>query len=107
MTHRSRTRLKSTRPDPNLRFEKKQIVQILTEIEQGLSRNAACKKYGVAYDTVGNWLKTYGSKYFHAQKKPIYSVAFKRDIVQTIREGKMTRKEASVSYNIKPGSINS
>jgi transposase len=106
MSRRQKKHLKSTRPDPRVRFDKKDILAIVKEVEDGLSRKSACRKYGIAYITICNWLRLH-SAHYDAHKPPSYSMAFKRSIAQPILEGRMSVRQASVSNNIKTQTVSS
>ena len=103
MSHSQKKRPRSTRPDPFARFEKKDILAIVKEVEDGLSRKAVSQKYGVAYDTLCKWVQLHSAQYVLG--RPSYSMAFKRSIVQPIIEGKMSVRQASVSHNLKNNTV--
>lgn len=51
--------IRSTRTDSQFNFSEKQIVSIVEEVCNGLTRKEACIKYGIAYGTIGQWMKRY------------------------------------------------
>src|ERR1019366_3053108 len=87
-------------------FEKRLIIKVVQEVEEGLSRKRACKKYGMTLGTLGRWLDRYGSSTYHQSKRVCVSALKKRIIVCAIEQGTMTVKQACVAYGIKcPSSI--
>ena len=82
-------------------FSKKSIKQAVAEVESGLSRQEVCKKYGMAYGTLGGWIKQYGSKEFVRNRRVNLTNHQKRLIIHGIQEGRMTIEEAMLAYRIK------
>jgi transposase-like protein len=88
--------IKSTRANPQFNFSQKQILSIVAEVSNGLSRKEACIKYGMAYGTVGDWMKRYGP----GAKKAQVPNHKKREVVRAVTEGRMTVKEAQLACNV-------
>ena len=95
----------SKRVDPNSQFEKKLVFQIVKQVEEGLSRNEACNKYGMAYSTLCGWMSRYGSESYQALKRPVLSNQLKGSIVRAIQEGRMTKDEAQLIYKVQKGTL--
>ena len=64
---------KSTRPNSTSRFPREEILQIVSEVEDGRSIKEACGKYGMAYCTVVGWMSKFGSPDYQSAKKPKFS----------------------------------
>lgn len=90
----------SKRSDPTSQFHKKLILQIVQEVEEGLSRKEACGQYGMAYCTLGDWMRKYGSEQYHANKRSHFSVHQRRNIVRALQEERMTKDEAHLVYKV-------
>ena len=90
----------SSRENPHLQFGRKKILQILQEIEGGLSRKEACQRYGMAYSTITEWFGLYGSEQYQAIKRRRFSVLQKRSIIQSVLVGRMTKDEACVAFKL-------
>ena len=93
----------STRSNPQAKFSKKQIHAIVQQIESGdLSRTEACQQYGMAYGTVLDWMKRYGTS--AATKRVPLSPQQRRQVASAVVEGRMTIGEAQAAHNIASGS---
>jgi transposase len=104
MTKKSSKHVGSTRTNPQAKFSKKQIHAIVEQIESGeLSRTEACQQYGMAYGTVLDWMKRYGSP-SAATKRVQLTTQQQRQAARAIVEGRMSVKEAQAAYNIASGS---
>lgn len=90
----------SKRNDPTSQFHKKVILQIVQEVEQGMSRKEACCQYGMAYCTLGEWMRKYGSEYYQATKRISFSAYQRRSIIRSLREGRMTKQEAQLIHRV-------
>jgi transposase len=90
----------STRSTPQVKFPKKQINAIVEQIERGeLSRTEACQQYGMAYGTVSDWMRRYGSS-SAATKRVQHSAVQQRQVACAIVEGRMTIHEAQAAHNL-------
>ncbi|MCX7547811.1 helix-turn-helix domain-containing protein [Xanthomarina sp. F1114] len=84
------------------RYDKRLILKIVKEVEEGLPRKEANRKYGLGASALSTWMKKYGSEHYHQNlKRKSYSKLQKRTIVSAIEQGRMSVKEAQVAYNIK------
>ncbi|MFI2743087.1 helix-turn-helix domain-containing protein [Zhouia sp. PK063] len=83
-------------------YDKRLILKIVKEIEDGLPRKEANRIYGLGKSSLDSWMKRYGSEHYHQNiKRRSYTKLQKRTIVTAVEQGRMTIKEAQVAYNIK------
>jgi transposase len=89
------------------RYDKRLILKIIKEVEEGLPRKEATRIYGLGKSTLDNWFQDYGSPNYQQHiKRKSYSNLQKRTIVSAIEQGRMSIKEAQVAYKVKnPKSI--
>lgn len=106
MISEKRSYRNSKRSDPTSQFHKKVILQIVREVEQGMSRKEACSQYGMAYCTLGEWMKKYGSATYHATKRSHFSIHQRRSIIRALREGRMTKDEAHLIHKVGKKTLN-
>ncbi len=93
--------LRSSKQD---RYDKRLILKIVKEIEEGLPRKEANRLYGLGKSTLNSWMKRYGSTEYHQNiKRRVYNNLQKRTIVTAIEQGRMSIKEAQIAYDIKTG----
>ena len=84
------------------RYDKRLILKIVKEVEQGLPRKEATRIYGLGQSSLDDWMRVYGSSMYHEKiKRKTYSNLQKRTIVTAIEQGRLTIKEAKIAYNIK------
>lgn len=84
------------------RYDKRLILKIVKEVEEGLPRKEAIKKYGLGKKSIDAWLREYGSLNYQLHiKRKNYSNLHKRTIVSAIEQGRMSIKEAQLAYNIR------
>lgn len=103
MTKKSSKHVGSTRSNPQAKFSKKQIHAIVQQIESGeLSRTEACQQYGMAYGTVLEWMKRYGTS--AVTKTAPLTPQQRRQVAAAVVEGRMTIHQAKAAYNIASGS---
>jgi len=83
-------------------YDRRLILKIVKEIEEGLPRQEAVKIYSLGKSTLDGWMKKYGSANYHKKlKRRQYKPLEKRTIVTAIEQGYMTIKEAQIAYSIK------
>ena len=51
------------------RYDKRLILKIVKEVEEGLPRKEANRLYGLGKSTLDNWMKRYGSSEYHQNIK--------------------------------------
>lgn len=100
MSQKKNKSIPSTRENRTTPFPKQQIVQIVKEVEEGLSRKEACAIYGMAYCTLGEWMTNYASVDFHLTRRPQFSMHQKRDIVRALQEARMTKEEVHLVHKV-------
>ena len=84
------------------RYDKRLILKIVKEVENGLPRKEAIRIYGLGKSSLDVWMRDYGSVDYHENlKRKSYSGLVKRTIVTAIEQGRLTVREAKVAYNIK------
>jgi transposase len=83
-------------------YDKRLILKIVKEIEEGLPRKEARRIYGLGIATITGWMKKYGSDHYQNELKRKYHTALqKRTIVSAIEQGRMSIPEALAAYKIK------
>lgn len=83
-------------------YDKRLVLKIVKEVEEGLPRKEAIRIYGLGTSTLCRWLKNYGShNYQEHLKRKKYTNLQKRTIVSAIEQGRMSIKEAQIAYKIK------
>src|SRR5215212_4192018 len=87
-------------------YDKRLILKIVKEVEEGLPRKEAIRIYGLGKAGIDGWLRKYGSPNYHEHiKRKSYSNLQKRTIVTAIEQGRMSIKEAQIAYKIKSSRI--
>lgn len=69
MLIKKRDYLNSKRDNPASQFDKRLILQIVKEVEEGLPRKEACSIYGMAYCTMNEWIRKYASQDYQAKRR--------------------------------------
>lgn len=94
-----------SRSDGQSRYDKRLILKIVREVEEGLPRKEAMRIYGFGVSTLNIWLKKYGSTNYHEHiKRKTYTKLQKRTIVSAIEQKRMSVKEAQDAYKINSSS---
>ena len=84
------------------RYDKRLILKVVKEVEEGLPRKEAIRIYGLGPSTIGAWMRTYGSSHYQQHlKRNSYSNLQKRTIVSAVEQGRMSIREAQVAYKVK------
>jgi len=84
-----------------MRFSKSIIQQAIAEVESGVSRKEVCKKYGMAYVTLCEWMNRFASQDYELnQKRPRLTQLQKRSIVRAVLDGRLTIREANIKHRI-------
>src|ERR1044072_128987 len=81
-------------------YDPRFIKQVVKEVEEGLPRQAACDQYQLSYWTLQSWICKYGTD---SVRKKQWTVSFRQTVVRAVTKGRMSIKEAIVSFNIKHG----
>jgi transposase-like protein len=96
MKEKKTSQIRSTRSNAQFNFSENQILLIIDEVRQGVSRKDVCVKYGIGYPTIGRWMR----KYTDEEKKVKVSGQQKREVVRAVTEGRMTIKEAQLATKV-------
>ena len=98
----NQTTVYTPRANRQSRYDKRLILKIVKEVEEGLPRNEAIRSYGLGKSTLDGWLKNHGSPNYQEHiKRKKYTNLQKRTIVSAIEQGRMSIEEAHVAYKIK------
>jgi transposase-like protein len=96
------TTIFAARDNQHSHYDKRLILKIVKEVEEGLPRKEAIRIYGLGKSTLGGWFKNYGSQNYQEHlKRKQYTNLQKRTVVSAIEQGRMTIEEAHVAYKIK------
>lgn len=83
-------------------YDRRIILKVVKEVEEGLPRQEAIRIYDLGKSTLDGWMKTYGSAHYHDKlKRKQYTSLQKRTIVSAIDQGRMSIHEAQVAYKIR------
>lgn len=83
-------------------YDKRLILKIVEEVEAGFPRKIAVEKYKISHPSLNTWMQKYGSVHYHENiKRRSYTKLEKRTIIT----GKLTVKQAKITYNIKTEKI--
>jgi len=84
------------------RYDKRFILKIVQEIEDGLPRKEAIHMYDLNSSTLDGWMRDYGSVHYQDSiKRKSYPTSLKRTIVAAIEQGHMTIAQAQIAYKIR------
>ena len=90
------------RPDRFSRYDKRLILKVIQEVEDGLPRKEAIRIYGLGPSIIRAWMRTYDSTHYQQHlKRNSYSNLQKRTIVSAVEQGRMSVREAQVAYKVK------
>ena len=83
-------------------YDKRLILRIVKEVEEGLPRRDANRIYGLGKSTLDGWMRDYGSPNYHSEiKRRAYSNLQKRSIAAAVDQGRMSISEARVAHGIR------
>ena len=84
------------------RYDKRLILKIVKEVENGLPRKEANRIYGLGKTSLDGWMRDYGSaEYQEKIKRKTFTNLQKRTIATAVEQGRSTVKEAKMAYGIK------
>jgi len=84
------------------RYDKRLVLRVVKEVEDGLSRKEAARIYGLGKTSLDAWMRDYGSPNYHQHiKRKSYSNLQKRTIVSAVEQGRMSIREAQAAHKIK------
>ena len=90
------------RPYRFWRYDRRLILKVVQEVEEGLPRKEAIRIYGLVPSIIRAWMRTYGSThYLQHLKRNSYSNLKKRIIVSADEQGRMSVSEAQVTYKVR------
>ena len=96
------TTVKKNQRNKQSRYDKRLILKIVKEVENGLPRKEANRIYGLGKASLDGWMRDYGSpEYQEKIKRRSYTKLQKRTIITAIEQGRLTIKEAKTAHNIK------
>jgi transposase-like protein len=99
MSIKKKKTIYSNRGNRYSNFPKREILLIVAEVENGLTRKEACIKYGMGYSTICAWMQRYGILQTNTQKVQLTNQK-RREMVRAITDGRMTVKQAMLACNI-------
>jgi transposase len=88
------------------RFSKPLILEIVRQVENGLSRGVIVEQYKISRSTISEWMRDYGSAAYHAARRGHLSQANKTSILRAVLDGRMTVREAMIAYRVSSSTIN-
>lgn len=88
------------RTNPRQRCGKHLIKEAVASVEAGIKRQQVCQYYGISEGSLTNWMRLYGSEDYQRKKRLVFTTQQKRSILQGIKQGKMTVRQAMTAYNI-------
>jgi len=80
-------------------YDRRFILEVIREIEEGLPIQAACAKYNLNKPSVRRWLADPGFRHAKAKRR-VFSVQDKRSIVRAITREGLSYKEAAIAHQI-------
>jgi transposase len=87
-------------------FSKSVILEIVKQVENGLSRGVIVEQYKISRSTISEWMRDFGSSDYHSSRKGHLSHANKTSILRSILDGRMTVREAMIAYRVSSSTIN-
>jgi len=87
-------------------FSKAVILEIVKQVENGLSRSIIIEQYKISRSTMTEWMRDYGSATYQAGRKGHLSQANKTSILRAVLDGRMTVREAMIAYRVSGSTIN-
>jgi transposase len=81
------------------------IKGVLKEISEGLPMRAAQLKYNIGPTNIKRWIKVHAEEGQFANRRRRLSIQEKRTIVRTVSDGRLSIKEAVLTYKISEDSI--
>lgn len=80
-------------------YDRRFILEVIKEIEDGLPFQAACSKYNLNKGSVRRWIGDPGFRHAKAKRR-VFSVQDKRSILRAINREGLSYKEAATSYQV-------
>lgn len=82
-------------------YDKRLITEVLEHVHAGVPRKELVVRYDLGKGTIGRWLREHGSADYLQNKRKHYSRTEKRSVVTAVETGRMTVREAQISYGIR------
>lgn len=82
------------------RYDKRLILKIVKEVEAGLPRIEATRKYNLSHGIIHIWMNKHGSPETLSNKRKRYTKLQRRTVVIAVKQGRMSVEEAKIAYNI-------
>lgn len=82
-------------------YDKRLIQEILNQVYAGVPRKLLVSRYQLGQSTIHDWLQRYGTNEDYDGKRNKYSKSLKRSVVTSVESGRMTIREAQISFGIK------
>jgi len=96
----------ASREGKQSRYDKRLIMKIVNEVENGLPRKEANRIYGLGKASLDGWMRDYGSPEYHEKmKRRSYTQLQKRTIITAIEQGRISIKDAKIAYKIRSEKI--
>ena len=85
------------RPYRFWRYDKRLILKVVQEVEEGLPWKEALRIYGLGPSTIRAWMQTHGSTHYQQHlKRNSYSNLQNRTILSAVEQGRMSVRKAQV-----------
>jgi transposase len=99
--------------DENYAFSKRKrghigkamILKIVKEVERGVPRWEVVEKFKVSKSSIADWMRDYGSPRYHIRKQKLLSQAEKTSMLRGIVDGRMTVRDAMISYRVSSSTV--
>ena len=82
-------------------YDKRLMREVLEQVYAGVPRKELTLRYELGNGTIGRWLREHGSADYLHNKRKSYSRPEKRSVVAAVESGRMSVREAQVSYGIR------
>jgi len=86
-------------------FSKPVILEIVRQVENGLSRSVIVERYKISRSTIAEWMRDYGSAAYNSGRKESRGQANKTSILRAVLDGRMTVREAMIAYRVSSATI--
>jgi hypothetical protein len=81
------------------------IKKVVQEIEEGAGLRDTRMNYGLSSKSLRSWLNKYASATYLQSLPQKHSIQDRRSVCRSIRDGKMTVRQAAVSYRVGTSSV--
>jgi transposase len=88
------------------RFSLPLILEIVKQVENGLSRSVIVERYKISRSTISTWMRDYGSATYLSSLRQKASHVHKTSILRAILDGRMTVRDAMITYRVSSSTIN-